>query len=51
MRCFNHASLISLGNLANDIPRSGFGANRLGLNQLLNIYSQAKTKNIILKKS
>ena len=29
IRCFNHASLISLGNLANDIPHSGFGANRL----------------------
>ncbi len=29
IRCFNHASLISLGNLANDIPHSGIGADRL----------------------
>ncbi len=28
--CFNHASQLSLGNLANDIPHASFGAERLG---------------------
>jgi hypothetical protein len=29
IHCFNHAAQISLGNLANDIPHSGVGAQRL----------------------
>jgi hypothetical protein len=28
-RCFNHAAQLSLGNLANDIPHSNEGAQRL----------------------
>ena len=29
MRCFNHGAQLSLGNLANDIPHTSFGAERL----------------------
>jgi len=29
VRCFNHGAQLSLGNLANDIPHTSFGAERL----------------------
>ena len=43
LRCFNHAAQLSLGNLANDIPHSSEGAQRLAKGIAEDLFEEDKT--------
>ena len=42
IRCFNHAAQLSLGNLANDIPHSSEGAQRLAKSIAADLFEEDK---------
>jgi hypothetical protein len=42
IRCFNHAAQLSLGNLANDIPHSNEGAQRLAKSIAADLFEEDK---------